>query len=64
MLVPVNGHALPFLPALNRGYVTIEVSRDFLPGVKPLFGRALGWLCFKGQFAHRVLLIGEVIAGK
>jgi len=42
MLVPVNGYALPFLPALNRGYVTIEVSRDFLPRIQPLFEPSRG----------------------
>ena len=58
MQVPVNGHPLPLLPALDRRHVAVEVRRDFLPRIQPVFGRSHGWRCAKGWFAHRALLIG------
>ncbi len=38
MEVPVNRHPLALLPALHRGYVAVQVCRDFLPRIQPLFG--------------------------
>ena len=55
--VPVNRHPLPLLPALDRGHVAVEVCRDLLPRIQPVFGRSLGWRCAKGWVAHRALLL-------
>src|SRR5580700_12337711 len=62
MQVPVNGHSLPFLPALGRGYVTIEVCGDFLPRIQPIVGRSRRWRCARKCFAHRTLLISRPLA--
>ena len=32
MKVPVNGHSLPLLPALDRPDIPVQVGRDLLPG--------------------------------
>ena len=39
MQVPVDGHPLPLLPALDRGHVAFEVGRNLLPGIQPVFLR-------------------------
>ena len=56
MQVPVDGHPLPLLPALDRGHVAVEVSRDLLPRIEGIFGRSLGWRCGCGWLVHRALL--------
>ena len=33
----MDGHALPLFPALDGCHVAIEVGRDFLPRVEPVF---------------------------
>ncbi len=48
MLVAVNGHSLPLLPALDRGHVALEVGRDFLPRIQLVHGRLHGRRCAKG----------------
>src|SRR5882724_2349300 len=52
MKVPVNGHPLPLLPALDRSHVAVEVCRDFLPRIQPVFGRSVKRRCPKGWLFH------------
>src|SRR6266404_8395395 len=61
MLVAVNGHPLPLLPALDRGHVAAEVGGDFLPRIQPVLRGSLGWRCAREWFAHRVLLFGSPV---
>src|SRR3954464_12197412 len=57
MHVPVDGHPLPLLPALDGGHVAVKVGGDFLPRIQPVLGRSDRWQCTRGSFAHRTLLI-------
>ena len=41
MQVPVDGHPLPLLPALNGGHVAFKVGRNLLPRIQPVFDRPL-----------------------
>src|ERR1700722_1240059 len=58
MLVAVNGHPLALLPPLDGRYVAVEVRRDFLPRIQPVFGRTRRWRRAGGCFTHGVLLLG------
>jgi hypothetical protein len=53
MLVPVNGHSLPLLPALDGLRITVEVRRNFFPRIQPVFWRFRGWQWGRGRFAHQ-----------
>ena len=59
MPVAVNRHPLPFLPALDRGHVTVQVGRDLFPRIQPILGRSHRWRWVGKRFAHRALLSGE-----
>jgi hypothetical protein len=37
MDVPVNRHSFALFPTLDRGYIAVEIRRDFLPGVQTIF---------------------------
>jgi len=39
MQVTVDRHSLPLLPTLDCSDITVEVGRDFLPGIQALFER-------------------------
>ena len=39
--MPVDRHAFPLFPALYRRDIAIQISRDCLPRIEPLFGRLL-----------------------
>ena len=64
MQMAVDRHSFPLLPALNCGYIAPEVSRNFLPGVQPLFGLILQRRCTGKRFAWGTLLHGPTRAGK
>jgi len=63
--VPVDGHPLPLFPALNRRHVSIEVSRDFLPRVQPVFRRSFGrrsswqWVAHRAPDLARFVVVRE-----
>jgi len=42
MQVPVDRHSLALLPALDRGHIALEVGRDLLPRIQPVFRQRLG----------------------
>src|SRR5947209_5613963 len=54
--VPVNGHLLVLLPALDCSYVSLEVGRNLFPGIQPIPRRAFGWRCSRERFGHSNLL--------
>src|SRR5260370_4327276 len=54
--VPVNGHPLALLPALDCSYVSLEVGRNLFPGIQPISRRAFGWRCSRERFGHSNLL--------
>jgi hypothetical protein len=37
MQVAVNRHCFALFPALDCGYVAVEIRRNFLPGVQAIF---------------------------
>src|SRR5215469_11677094 len=57
MQVTVDRHSLPLLPTLDCSDITVEVGRDFLPGIQALFERLGRRRCGGSGFAHRVLLL-------
>src|SRR5260370_35914588 len=54
--VPVNGHPLALLPALDCSYVSLEVGRNLFPGIQPVPRRAFGWRCSRERFGPSNLL--------
>jgi hypothetical protein len=67
MQVPVDGHPLALLPALDRGYVAIQVCSDFLPRIQAVFGWSDGWQRVRELFAHRSpdwLAVVAILSGR
>ncbi len=49
VLVAVNGHRLPLLPALDGGHVPVEICRDFLPRIQPVPVHRFSFSCHRGR---------------